>query len=237
MNENIINKPQPILDSRKGFTLIEIMIAVGIFAVISAIIFPIVIKTINTNAAIEKRSGEIASLQRMFVFMENDFRYMVQRTIRDPLDGLSFDPSFAVDTDDNELIKFFTLLPDANTGESQTRLVAWALDGDKLQRKTWYSISPYTDEEPRLATVVEDIESIELRFAEEKDENLSWRSDWDDEEKLPLAAEVVVDFADNVSYRRVFEIAETPKFSTPAAPNNQNGNQNGNQNADDVPRT
>ena len=91
-----------------GFTLIEIMIAVGIFAVISAIIFPIVIKTININASIEKRSEEIAGLQRMFVFMENDFRYMVQRTIRDPQDGLSFDPSFAVETDDNELVKFFT---------------------------------------------------------------------------------------------------------------------------------
>lgn len=208
---------------KNGFTLIEIMIAVAIFAVISAIIFPIVIKTINTNSVIEKRSKEIASLQRMFVFMENDFRYMVQRTIRDPLDGLSFDPSFSVNTDDDELVKFFTLSPDANTGESQTRLVAWVLDGDKLQRKTWFSISPYTDEEPRLATIVEEVDEVDLRFAEEKDEILDWRSDWDDEEQLPLAAEIVVNFSNGDNYRRVFEIADTPQFSVPALqPSNQN---------------
>lgn len=208
----------------RGFTLIEIMIAVSIFAVIAAIIFPIVVKTINTNSAIEKRSEEIAGLQRMFVFMENDFRYMVQRTIRDPLDGLSFDPSFSVDTNDGELIKFFTLLPDANIGESQTRLVAWVLDDSKLQRKTWFSISPFTDEEPRFATVIEDIDNIELRFAEEENGSLSWRSDWDDEEKLPLAAEVIVNFDNDVNYRRVFEISDTPEFAQPPNANAPVGN-------------
>ena len=217
----------------RGFTLIEIMIAVSIFAVISAIIFPIVIKTISTNSAIEKRSEEIAGLQRMFVFMENDFRYMVQRTIRDPLDGLSFDPSFAVDTSDGELIKFFTLLPDANIGESQTRLVAWVLDEEKLQRKTWFSISPFVDEEPRFATIVEGVGGIDLRFAEETDGVLDWNSDWDDEEKLPLAAEVVVNFADGVSYRRVFEIADTPQFTPPPSTNNPNNPNN--PNAPDAP--
>ena len=211
---------KPIKNLSKGFTLIEIMIAVSIFAVISAIIFPIVIKTISTNSTIEKRSEKIAELQRMFIFMENDFRYMVQRTIRDPFDGLSFDPSFAIDTDDGELIKFFTLLPDVNVGESQTRLVAWVLDDEKLQRKTWFSISPFIDEEPRLATIVEGVDDVELRFAEEEDGALNWRSDWDNETELPLATEVIVNFSDGISYRRLFEISDTPQFDSPPPLNN-----------------
>lgn len=208
-------KPIPVRQYT-GFTLIEIMIAVAIFAVISAIIFPIVIKTIEINAAIEKRAEKIASLQRLFVYMENDFRYMVHRTVRDPFDGLSFDPGFIVDTDDDELIKFFTLLPDAATQESQTRLVAWVLEGDKLQRKTWYSISPYTEEAPRLATIVDGVDSIDAQFAEEVDDALNWRSDWEEQKQLPIAVDIMVKFSDGVSYRRVFEVAETVEFLIPS---------------------
>ncbi len=207
----------------KGFSLLEIVVAVGILAVVSAIIFPALIQFLNINERLEKKNEQIADLQRLFVFMENDFRYLVSKKIRDPIDGLSFSQGFTLDTDDDELAKFVTLYPDAAVNQSVNQLVAWQLNDEKLQRKTWFSTNNYADEEPRVSTIINDVAQVELRVAGEEDDNsLNWQSDWDEEEALPRAIEVVVSFVSGDEYRRVFEAVDPIDFAKIDATNATN---------------
>ena len=62
-----------------AFTLIEIMVAVAIFAVIAAIAFPALIQFLDVRERIYSKNQSLDSLQKTFLFMSRDLSYAVNR--------------------------------------------------------------------------------------------------------------------------------------------------------------
>lgn len=215
------------LPKSAGFTLMEIVVAVSIFAIMSTMMFPALIQYFDITDRLKDKGEKIAELQRLFVFLENDLRYVVYQEIRDPFDGQAFAQSFTLDTDDGELIKFVALYPDAAANAAVSQLVAWQLDDDKLQRKTWFTPSFYADEEPRVATIMQGVRAIELQVADSEEDGLVWTADWDDKESIPKAVEWLVTLDDDTQYRRVFEIPPQEKEAIATPPAGAGGQQAG----------
>ncbi|MCP4230785.1 MAG: prepilin-type N-terminal cleavage/methylation domain-containing protein, partial [bacterium] len=67
----------------RGFTLLEMIIALGIFTVIWAISYGGLNRFIDQRDDITARHEEIKSLQVVFALLAQDMQYMANRSVRD----------------------------------------------------------------------------------------------------------------------------------------------------------
>src|SRR5688500_2148990 len=66
----------------RGFTLIEILIALAIFAILATITSSILYYTFNIRSHLLQRSNEIDALQLTIAFLQQDINHIVLRAVR-----------------------------------------------------------------------------------------------------------------------------------------------------------
>lgn len=71
---------------QRGFTLLEIMIALTIFAVISTLAWQILDGAMRTSSATDTRAAKLNQLQRAWSLMERDFFQLQARAPRNAPD-------------------------------------------------------------------------------------------------------------------------------------------------------
>jgi general secretion pathway protein J len=192
-----------------GFTLIEIVVAIGIFAVIAAIAYPGLTQFLNIRDAIMERSEQISSIQRAVLFLENDLRYALNRSVRNEYGD--FEEAWDTEAQSDELFRITAAYPDLALGGSAIpRRVAWAWDGNNLMRREWRVMDRTVDSEPSERIILSDIEDVEIRYAEidiEGEDALTWSSRFDNQEQsVPPAIEVNISINSDIEFRRIFEI-------------------------------
>ena len=68
--------------SSKGFTLLEVLIAIAIFSVISMASFSIFETVLNSDTVTKERTDRINELQRGFLIIERDMLQIARRSVR-----------------------------------------------------------------------------------------------------------------------------------------------------------
>ncbi len=66
----------------KGFTLIEVLVSIAIFASLSVAAYQVVSQVQRSNLMSQERTARLNELQRAIVMMDNDFRQMAFRRTR-----------------------------------------------------------------------------------------------------------------------------------------------------------
>ncbi len=190
-----------------GFTLIEILVAIAIFSVIAVISFSTLDTYIDHRERLVNHYGKLQKLQRLFILVERDLQFIVNRPVRS--EGGGEEESVLVG-EDGELIRITVSQPDtqAPTGVSLSR-VAWRLDGDELIRVSWNVLDRTSATEPYETIIDNGIEEIELKFffydaAQGGVEEKAAESTND----LPDGVEMELTLEDGKTYRRVFEVAK-----------------------------
>jgi general secretion pathway protein J len=89
-------------NSQQGFTLLEVLIAITITAIIGVGASQLLISGADTKQSLEVRSMEIKNLQRMDLFMRKDFSQIAGRQAND----IYGDLSLAVTSEGDNLIEF-----------------------------------------------------------------------------------------------------------------------------------
>ncbi|MEF1296418.1 type II secretion system minor pseudopilin GspJ, partial [Vibrio parahaemolyticus] len=77
-NPNRANKRR----AAKGFTLIEVLVSIAIFASLSVAAYQVVSQVQRSNELSQERTQRLNELQRAMVMMDNDFRQMALRQTR-----------------------------------------------------------------------------------------------------------------------------------------------------------
>lgn len=67
----------------RGFTLLELLVAVAIFALLGVGSYRLLASTINTRDTAKKHDDALIQLQRTFIVMNRDFAQAIARPIRD----------------------------------------------------------------------------------------------------------------------------------------------------------
>ena len=98
--------------TEEGFTLIEVMIAVLVFAVITSIIFPAMVQFLDVRERIMAKQEHLSQLQKTFLFMERDLRFAANRLGKDSY-GEAEDAPIVV-TDGDVLFSVTAAYPDLN---------------------------------------------------------------------------------------------------------------------------
>lgn len=146
-----------------GFSLVEVMAAVLVFALISAISVGLLTTALRSKEASEGVMADLAAVQRVQALLSEDVGQLVMRSVRDE-DGLTDPRVFALDVrgadplspgreGEAREILVLTRTGWANPGGVQPRSglqrVAWIYDGERL----WREASLYPDQAQGAAPV------------------------------------------------------------------------------------
>lgn len=206
-----------------GFTLIELMVAVGIFAVIAAIAYTALQTVMNTRQRTELQMQRLAQLQMAFTIMGRDIEQAVRRGVRDnygdpmpamtgsmsgamsgPMSGsvTGSMPDSLVNTDYQGVILELTRLGWRNpTGvpRSDMQRVAYLLKDKTLVRQYWTELDLAPQSKPLENDLLDGVNGVDVKFM---DQAFQWQNQWPPSttdpqqnaaEPFPRAIEVSVD--------------------------------------------
>ncbi len=195
--------------AQRGFTLLEVLLAVAITALIGVTSAQLLRSVIDTKQGTDIRSEKLASLQRFNMVISRDIEQLINRTIRDEYG----DTQESLRIDDGDYAVEFTRSgwrnsPVASDPRSELqrvayrteeidsevcepaylRLQSWGViepEGECLVRYFWPVLDRSTDSEPLAQVVLEQIDDLRVEVLVEertadRDETSVADSDWYD---------------------------------------------------------
>jgi general secretion pathway protein J len=182
---------------RRGFTLVELLVALAIFAVVSVLSLRAVSAALDHRAHAEAEAHKWRDLARLFAVIESDLGAALETTpagfrghaAPDPLDGLWLVLARAGRDDDGEA----AVAP---------RVVHYRIAQGTVVRSTHHHPDPASGGPPIHASRhPAQVRSLALRYMNERGE---WLSEWNaSQTELPRALELDVVLAGNERVRRV----------------------------------
>jgi len=206
---------------RAGFTLIEVVIAIFIAAVMFAIGYRALNQALKERDAINVTQQRVTEIQRGMRVVAQDFAQIEARAARDTQGNGELQPAFVAAGRDDVLLTFSRAgwsNPAGLQRPAEQRVRYRFVDGS-LVREYWVSLDPALNTEPRQRVVLTRVKSVEVRFLDPVSRN--WRTDWPavqasgpvspmtiDDVLLPrpLAIEFTVVLEDWGRVQRLFEI-------------------------------
>jgi len=179
-------RPPTLPHKSAGFTLIEVIIAMAIFAILAILSYgglhSVIMSKTNTEASLER----LQELQMTMLTLSSDLQQLSTRDAHDALGGTL--PKLS--TQSSDFIIEFTRSGwrnPANLQRSSLQRVAYQLKDDALIRIYWPHIDRADDDQRVERTLIRNIESLELKFLNADNE---WKEDWPSANALSSSAAV-----------------------------------------------
>ncbi len=195
-----------------GFTLLELLVAVAVFAVIAALASSGFNSVLNSATRSEEQMDRLAELQKAMIIIARDVQQAVDRPIRDEFGSPS--PPF-IGSQQTELLEFSRTgrRNPTNIARSHIQRVGYRLDDETLYRQSWSVLDRAQDSEPLEGKLIEGITEIEIRYL---DESRQWQNQWPPlttgasgtpAAALPLGVEITFDIEGLGSVPRIFRVS------------------------------
>lgn len=197
--------------TQSGFTLLEVLIAMAIFALIAFGATQILTNVTDADEASEERFQSLQDLQRAMLVIERDFLQMVPRKTRvegEVTDTLIFAEEFLFDSDSGAIgfVRAGWHNPQLVLPRSTMQSVAYRVSEERLERL----YSTYVDNsigfEPKVRVLLEGVEKIEFEFLEKFDtKEFTWE-EAESVQELPIAVAVIITSKLYGEIRREFKV-------------------------------
>ena len=163
--------------SVSGFTLLELLISVVIFGLISAMAYSALNNMMLARTQTEARTQELYKLQMALTLMERDIEQVVDRPVRDEYGSADLLPAFVAHESGDPLLEFTRTgwLNPLNLPRSHLQRIAYSLKDEKLVRSLWYVLDRAQDSERYDIVLLEGVKALEIRYLDEKKE---WQRSW-----------------------------------------------------------
>lgn len=165
---------RPRFIAQQGFTLLEVLIAIGITAMIGLGSWQILNSALNTNEATQSRLKELNALQRSMLILGRDLKQVLPRATRDEFG----DYNFALSTKNEFYALEFTRAGwrnPLNDKRSDVQRVGYELDGDKLIRHHWLVLDRAQDSETSKRTLLKQVNGFDVQVLNDKG---AWTREW-----------------------------------------------------------
>ncbi|MFT6330016.1 MAG: general secretion pathway protein J [Bermanella sp.] len=205
-----LNK-HPINTKQSGFTLIEILVAMAIFALIAVGSVAMLTAVSAKNDLSDQRMQSLQTMQRAMLIIERDFLQMVPRKTRlegEVSDTLVFAGKFAFESESDGLgfVRSGWHNPQLTLRRSTLQSVAYRTQNKELQRL----YSTYVDNaigfEPKVRVLLEGIESVSFEFLEKFDKKSFEWEEAKSVDELPIAVAIIIKSEVYGEIRREFKV-------------------------------
>ncbi|KAF7767585.1 general secretion pathway protein J [Pseudoalteromonas citrea] len=191
---------------QRGFTLLEVMVALGILAFVILATHQILNSTLRAKEASEEVIGELESLQTAFRLMDQDFNQMTKREVRneagDNNESYIIHGRYAMNSqyDGIAFVRDGWTNPINLLPRSELQAVGYRVVDDNLERIYRIYVDELDGSDPRVQVLLKNIEDLKFEFLDDKQK---WQEDWK-KKALPLAVAVTIQFKDAEPIRRLF---------------------------------
>lgn len=170
----------------RGFTLVEMLVALSIFAVIASIGVGLLRASVNTQGAVQDRLGAMGAVNRLRSIMANDLAQAALRPARGP-DGTML-PAFRGDGQGFAFVHRGRAAVDADGVPAVQRVEYRLTNGEWRRASALRTDGIALGEGDALAR---EVRGVTVRY---RDERGAWQESWNSEtaQRLPAAVEVVL---------------------------------------------
>jgi len=198
---------------QRAFTLIEVLVAMAIFAILAAFSYGTLSQTLLSAEILSERMDRLQALQRTMRLLTDDLQQLAPRPVRDALgDNLrpaldtGFQTGFALELTHNGWSNP-VVLP-----RSTQQRAAYRIEDGELIRFHWYVLDRTLANEPVSVTLLDGVEALQFRF-------VLGNNDYSDQwpplnrpgelgaRQRPRAVEVTLRLEDEGEIRRLIEVA------------------------------
>ena len=216
----------------RGFTLLELLVAIGVFAVMSVMAYGGLKSVLDSRTHTDAQAKRLAAVQLTFMHLERDIEQMTDRRIRDEFG----DPKAALlAVSGSDSVVEFTHAGwsnPTNAPRSHLQRVGYALKDKQLLRAYWLVLDRAQDSKPIQTVMLDKVKSMEWRFM---DNAGNWQTQWPPTttappltptppglttpSQLPHAVEVTLELDDMGRLTRLFSVpGERPPVTLPLKP-------------------
>jgi general secretion pathway protein J len=197
-----------------GFTLMEVLVAIAIFAVIGVMALSGYNELANQGALATQSTARVRQVQGAVFRMVQDFAQLEPRPAREPL-GQSYEPALQakVGTTPLVLLSRSGWSNPAGVQRSTIQRVAYRLEDGKLFRDYWVVMDRTQTLEPVSTELLSGVKSASFRFM---DLNRQWNEQWPPPGYTPpgplpnirpIAVEINLELEDWGKITRLVEVA------------------------------
>ncbi|MGE0113567.1 MAG: type II secretion system minor pseudopilin GspJ [Steroidobacteraceae bacterium] len=201
--------------SVSGFTLLELLIAIAIFAVVGVLAMSGYNELLMQRERAAQTMARARAVQRAVTRLAQDFAQLEPRAVRDAT-ATTTNPALyfnAAGTYVVELTRAGWTNP-AGVSRSTLQRVGYRLVDGKLYRDYWTVLDRTLSNTPAQALLIDKVTAFSLRFM---DRNRQWQTGWPADStggagnararSLPLAVEITLTLEDWGQLKRVIEVA------------------------------
>ena len=147
----------------KGFTLIEIVVALAVFALVGVMASSGLNAILKWQADLEARSDQIKSIQLTLKYLEKDINRAIERTVRDQYGDRQ--PAFSSDGESIMSLTYSGWRNPAGLLRSHLQRVAYEYNEDKeFIRHSWNRLDGAILEDARGVVLLEEVEEFKIEF-------------------------------------------------------------------------
>ncbi|WP_282178008.1 type II secretion system minor pseudopilin GspJ [Vibrio nereis] len=195
--------------AQRGFTLIEVLVAIAIFASLSVGAYQVLNQVQRSNELSMERSERLKTLQRALVFLNNDFRQMALRKTRtdgeEPSSQLIHWQDYLLDSDAKGVMfaRAGWHNPEQQFPRGEVTKVGYRIKDDQLERLWWRYPDTPAGQQMLVMPLIDKLKAFNLRFYDGKE----WKGNWENSNTLPHAVTVELELEDYGKIERVYLIS------------------------------
>jgi general secretion pathway protein J len=196
-----------------GFTLLELLVAVAVFAILSAMAYGGLRNVIDNSQQTETSMQRLQQVQLAMLKISRDFTQLSQRKIRDEYGNTS---GYIETGEGDDVFIEFSRGGRRNPAEmlrSHLQRVAYKLEDNTLSRLHWPHLDRTQEMEPYENALLENVENASIRFLDDKNE---WHNEWPpfsatglpgDSPEVLIAIEFTLELQDWGELVRIFSVS------------------------------
>lgn len=163
------------MNKHAGFTLLELLVALSIFALLAAMAYGGLNTVLKARAATDVQAERLTRLQNTFFWLGRDLAQTVNRPVRDEY-GDPQPALMGIEMGDYRLaLTRGGWLNPADRPRGNLQRVGYGLRDDQLVRVYWNVLDRAQDSKPMESVLLDGVERLELRFLDDKKQ---WSDAW-----------------------------------------------------------
>jgi len=196
----------------RGFTLVELLVALAIFAILSVLAYGGYNGALQQNEIARDSMARLEALQTTVRLLTQDFEQLAPRPVRDVL-GDSLLPALLADQRDQNLFALTRAgwTNPAGLQRATLQRVSYVLEDGKLRREYFTVLDATLATEPLKRVLIDRVKSVRVRFL---DGQKQWQEQWPPlnaptatrARARPVAVEVKLELEDFGEITRLIEV-------------------------------
>jgi general secretion pathway protein J len=196
----------------KGFTLVELLVAVAVFGILSAMAYRALTVVLESRGRIERENRKWREVALLLLRMEQDIASVAPRPVRGA--GNLFSPAFVGQVNarpaEAAVMLTRTALADSPGGVEPPRRVGYRLRDGVVELLTWGELDQAPRSEPRISVALRGVQALDLRYVDQRGE---WHANWPPvtdpaaETRIPAGVEASITLASGERVVRLFPTA------------------------------